>query len=104
MMSPSFDDITFGLYSVKPHDHVFRNQIVGSTLIGASSGPRLQTVILMRIEVASAFAYSMNTSKYLLSLKMPVSSNSNSGSFLPLFALSSLNLSYGNSCCGYLYS
>ena len=63
-----------------PHDHVLRNQRVGSTSSAAGSGPRLHTVIWMRMSCGEALAYSTNTSKYRSGSKTPVSSNSYSNS------------------------
>ena len=47
----------------RPHDHVLRNQIVGSTWTVASSGPRLKTRMRMRMSSGELFAYSVKTSK-----------------------------------------
>ena len=46
-----------------PQDQVLRNQSVGSTCSVAASGPRLWTVIWIRMSSGDAFAYSTNTSK-----------------------------------------
>ena len=46
-----------------PHDHVLRNQSVGSTWSAAGSGPRLATVSRTRMSSGEALAYSTNTSK-----------------------------------------
>ena len=62
-------------------DHVFRNQSVGSTYNVAGSGPRLNTVILIRMFSGVSFAYSTKTSKYLSSSNIPVSSSSYSSSW-----------------------
>ena len=61
-----------------PRSSVLRNQIVGSRVSGAGSGPRLATLILIRMSSTSALAYSTKTSKYRSSLKTPVSISSNS--------------------------
>ena len=55
----------FGRRAQFSHNHVLRNQIVGSTRRLAASGPRFVTVILIRMSSTSALAYSTNTSKYL---------------------------------------
>src|SRR5450432_105877 len=93
-----------GMSCEYPQAQVFRNQIFGKTWMGAASGPRLQTVTFIKMSSAEDLAYSMNTSKYLFSLKMPVSWISYSGSILLRRLFSSSNWLYGNSCCGYLYS
>src|SRR5512138_854250 len=43
--------------------HVFRNQRVGSTCSSATSGPRFQIVILIRMSSGDSLAYSTKTSK-----------------------------------------
>src|SRR6478609_8881833 len=43
--------------------HVFLNHRVGSTCSSAFSGPRFQTVILIRMSSGAPFAYSTKTSK-----------------------------------------
>ena len=85
-----------------PHDHVFRNPSVGSTWISAGSGPRLQTVIWIRMSSGSTLAYSTNTSKYRSSSKMPVSSSSYSAACLSRVRLLSMRDTYGYAACGYL--
>ena len=67
----------------RPSDHVLRNQTVGSRRSVAASGPRLCTVIRVRMSSGPALAYSTTTSKYRSSAKIPVSSSSYSKSPLP---------------------
>src|SRR3982074_1800222 len=45
------------------HDQVLRNQSVGSTCRVAAWGPRLATLIWMRVSSGDSLAYSTNTSK-----------------------------------------
>ena len=52
-----------GVGSNGAHDHVLRNHRVGSTWSGASSGPRLWTVIRHTRSSGAALAYSTSTSK-----------------------------------------
>lgn len=47
-----------------PQDQVFRNHSVGKTRTRAASGPRLCTVMRMRMSSGLSFAYSTKTSKY----------------------------------------
>ena len=61
-----------GLASFGHHVQVLRNQRVGSRWSKAASGPRLRTLIWIRMSWGSAFAYSTNTSKYRFSLNTPV--------------------------------
>src|SRR3954454_24910779 len=86
-----------------PHDHVFRNQMVGRMEILALDGPRFAAVMLIKISSTSTFAYSTKTSKYLSLSKIPVSSSSNSDAFFPRPRFSSTNCVYGKAACGYLY-
>ena len=46
-----------------PHDQVLRNQMVGNRSIAAGSGPRFDTLILIRMSSGEALAYSTTTSK-----------------------------------------
>ena len=55
--------------------HVFLNHSVGSTWIGAASGPRFAIVMRARMSSGAVFAYSTVTSKYRLSSKAPASSS-----------------------------
>src|SRR5215472_14142356 len=80
-------------------DHIF----VESTCNLADCGPRLCTEILTRTSSGSALAYSTNTSKYLSSSKMPVSSNSYSNSSRERCRFVCTSSLYGYSPCGYLY-
>src|SRR5450755_3519742 len=93
-----------GLSDEYPQAQVLRNQIFGNTWTSAASAPLLHIVIFSRMSSAEDFAYSIKTSKYLFSLKTPVSCISYSGSFFPRRPFSSSNCLYGYSCCGYLYN
>src|SRR5213596_938227 len=48
---------------VRPQDHWLRNQAIGSKCSVAASGPRLATVIRIRMSLGDAFAYSAKISK-----------------------------------------
>ena len=72
-MTPGAASRSEGFGSGSPKVHVFRNHSVGSTRSRAASGPRLCTVMLMRMSSGLAFAYSTNTSKYRSSWNTPVS-------------------------------
>src|SRR3954451_4608218 len=86
------------------HDHVFRNQSVGIRLNSAGRAPRFATVMRMQMSSTSAFAYSTNTSKYLLFANIPVSTSSYSGSLLARPRFMRMRSSYGYASCGYLYT
>ena len=64
-----------------------RNQTVGRSQIGAFSGPRFAAVMRINMSSSPAFAYSMYTSKYRFSLKIPVSHSSYSGADFPALAI-----------------
>ena len=49
--------------SLPCQDHSLRNHSVGRTCSSAASGPRLWTVIWIRMSSGDALAYSTNTSK-----------------------------------------
>src|SRR6266576_794372 len=62
-------------------DQSLRNHSVGKRCSPAAFGPRLTAVILTRMSSGPSLAYSTKTSKYLSSLKTPVSRSSYSMSF-----------------------
>jgi hypothetical protein len=63
----------------RPHDQRFRNHNVGRRWISAASGPRLWTLIKIRMSSGDSLAYSTSTSKYRSWSKTLVSINSYSG-------------------------
>src|SRR4029453_7831499 len=73
------DGFLVTLSSVHPQDHWLRNQVVGNKGSAAASGPRLATVIRIRMSLGDAFAYSAKTSKSRFSLKTPGCGSSNPG-------------------------
>ena len=91
-----------GFVALSPHDHVLRNQSVGSTSIVAGSGPALRTVIWMSEILGRRLGVVDGDLPVAPVVEDAGVDELELGVALPRARFSATSRSYGNSACGYM--